>query len=161
MSTDMTSQMRSTDYAHTERIAAALGKKLKGGELIELVSDLGGGKTTFVRGLTSGFGSSDHVASPTFTISREYKTTDERNLTLYHFDFYRLDEPGLVATELAEVIDDPQAVIAIEWANIVHDILPKEHVTVNIKSIGVTERDIIFEYPSSLSYLFEVFEGLN
>jgi tRNA threonylcarbamoyladenosine biosynthesis protein TsaE len=128
---------------------------LKGGEVIELVSDLGGGKTTFVRGLTEGLGSSDHVASPTFTISRQYKTADQRNLTLYHFDFYRLDEPGIVAAELAEVIDDPQAIVAIEWASIVHDVLPKDHVTLTLKSVGETTRDITFEYPSSLAYLFE------
>jgi tRNA threonylcarbamoyladenosine biosynthesis protein TsaE len=151
----MTLQMHSTDFAQTERIAAELGKKLKGGEVIELVSDLGGGKTTFVRGLTSGLGSNDHVASPTFTVSREYKTADERNLTLYHFDFYRLDEPGIVAAELAEVIGDPHAVIAIEWASIVHNALPQEHVTVIIQSVGETERDITFEYPVSLAYLFK------
>ncbi len=123
--------------------------------MIELVSDLGGGKTTFVRGLASGFGSDDHVASPTFTIAREYKSNDDRGLTLHHFDFYRLSEPGLVAAELAEVIDDSHAVIAIEWASIVHDTLPKEHVTVSIKNAGATARDITFEYPHSLTYLFE------
>src|SRR5690606_22283628 len=49
----------------TERLAEQLGKKLRGGEVIELISDLGGGKTTFTRGLAKGVGSSDRVASPT------------------------------------------------------------------------------------------------
>jgi tRNA threonylcarbamoyladenosine biosynthesis protein TsaE len=61
----MTWQTQSIDFEHTELLAERLGKKLKGGEVIELVSDLGGGKTTFVRGLARGMGSPDHVASPT------------------------------------------------------------------------------------------------
>jgi tRNA threonylcarbamoyladenosine biosynthesis protein TsaE len=50
-------------------VAKSIGARLKGGECIELTSDVGGGKTTFVRGLVSGAGSTDHVSSPTFTIS--------------------------------------------------------------------------------------------
>jgi tRNA A37 threonylcarbamoyladenosine biosynthesis protein TsaE len=74
---------------------------------------------------------------------------------LHHFDFYRLDQPGIVATELAEIIDDSNAVIAIEWANAVHDILPVQHVTVTIKNMGETAREVTFEYPPSLAYLIE------
>jgi tRNA threonylcarbamoyladenosine biosynthesis protein TsaE len=148
----MTWQTQSIDFEHTELLAERLGKKLKGGEVIELVSDLGGGKTTFVRGLARGMGSPDHVASPTFTVTREYQAGA---LTLHHFDFYRLDQPGIVATELAEIIDDSNAVIAIEWANAVHDILPVQHVTVTIKNMGETAREVTFEYPPSLAYLIE------
>lgn len=88
----------------TEVIAKNIGHHVKGGETIELVSDLGGGKTTFVHGLTAGVGSVDAVASPTFTISRQYKAG---KLTIYHFDFYRLKEAGIMADELAEVINHP------------------------------------------------------
>ena len=65
-----TCDITSTSIEDTERIAALLGSNLRGGELIELASDLGGGKTTFTRGLVRGGGSDDSVASPTFTISR-------------------------------------------------------------------------------------------
>src|SRR5690606_23307454 len=82
----------------TEQFAQILASKLRGGEVIELVSDLGGGKTTFTRGLVGGLKSTDTVASPTFTISREY--TGGR-LHVYHFDFYRLGEAGIVGDELA------------------------------------------------------------
>src|SRR5262245_31168810 len=64
MSTDMTRQISSASSAETEELAQSLGRRLKGGEVIELVSDLGGGKTTFVRGLAKGAGSPDKVASP-------------------------------------------------------------------------------------------------
>jgi tRNA threonylcarbamoyladenosine biosynthesis protein TsaE len=103
MSTVMTWQTDTTGYEQTEQLAARLGRNLKGSEVFELISDLGGGKTTFVRGLACGMGSTDHVASPTFTISREYVAGE---LALFHFDFYRLSDPGVVAIELAEFIHE-------------------------------------------------------
>ena len=56
----------------TERFGALVGSNLKGGEVIELVSDLGGGKTTLVRGIARGSGSADHVTSPSFTLRNDY-----------------------------------------------------------------------------------------
>jgi tRNA threonylcarbamoyladenosine biosynthesis protein TsaE len=134
----------------TEALAAAIGKRLKGGEVIELVSDLGGGKTAFVRGLARGLGSEDHVASPTFTISREYHAD---KLTLYHFDFYRLHDPGIMAAELAEFIDDPGAVVAIEWSDVVRHVLPEKRLTVRLKLTGEQSREISFEFSPELGYL--------
>jgi len=123
---------------------------LRGGEVVELVSDVGGGKTTFVRGLAKGMGSSDKVASPSFTLSREYRAGE---LTMFHFDFYRLNDPGIVANELAEVVGDPQAVVVVEWADIVEDVLPDERLTIHISSIDDTEREFRFSCPESLRYL--------
>jgi len=148
----MTWQTQSAGSAQTEALAEKLAKNFRGGEIIELTSDLGGGKTTFVRGLARGMGSSDHVASPTFTVSREYKAGD---LTLYHFDFYRLNDPGIVADELAEFIEDQKAVVVVEWAGIVSGVLPAGHVTILLRATGETTRDIQITYPESLAYILE------
>ncbi|HEX7368588.1 MAG TPA: tRNA (adenosine(37)-N6)-threonylcarbamoyltransferase complex ATPase subunit type 1 TsaE [Candidatus Saccharimonadales bacterium] len=150
MSIGLTYKIVSTSLDDTARLAEVIGSRLKGGEVIELVSDLGGGKTTFVRGLAKGMGSVDRVASPSFTISREYHAEGK---TLYHFDFYRLPDPGLVANELAEVVGDPRAVVAVEWADVVEGILPAERLTIYIKSSGETVREFTFEYPEKLAYL--------
>ncbi len=150
MSTEQTLQIRSTNLDETLAIAEAIGSKLRGGELIELVSDLGGGKTAFTRGLAIGMGSNDVVHSPSFTISNVYAAGD---LTMYHFDFYRLSEPGIIANELSEVIDDPKAVVVIEWANIVDDILPDTRISVRINTSSETDRQIELTYPDSLGYL--------
>lgn len=120
--------------------------------MLELVSDLGGGKTTFTRGLARGFGSSDRVASPTFTISRVYKAGPK---TMHHFDFYRLPEAGLIAEELAEVIGDQHCVTVVEWADIVQNVLPKERLTIEITKTADDGREFVFHYPDSLSYLME------
>lgn len=127
-----------------------MGERLRGGEVIELVSDVGGGKTTFVKSLAKGFGSTDPVASPSFTISREYVSGDK---TMYHFDFYRLGDPGIVANELAEVVGDPLGVVVVEWADIVDNVLPPEHLTIHIKSTGDTTRDFEIRYPEKFAYV--------
>lgn len=122
----------------TVGLGKKLGEKLRGGEVIELISDLGGGKTQLVRGMAEGMGSTDQVQSPSFTISRVYKSN---TLELHHFDFHRLDDPGIVKNELAEVIGQPNAVVAIEWADSVADILPDDRLTVTIKPTGDTNRE--------------------
>lgn len=152
MSTDLTWQTVSTSLDDTVQLAETLGSRLRGGETIELVSDLGGGKTTFVRGLAKGMGSNDKVASPSFTLSREYRAGDK---TLYHFDFYRLADPGIMANELAELTDDPQAVVVVEWADIVQDVLPERRLRIVITTTGETERRLTYGYPAELAYLVE------
>lgn len=127
-----------------------LGSRLRGGEVIVLSSDLGGGKTAFVRGLAKGMGSSDHVSSPTFTVSREYKAG---KLTMYHFDFYRLQEPGVIAAELEEFLHDETAVVVIEWGAIVEGILPNDKLAISITRTGETERHFTLTYPERLAYL--------
>jgi len=142
----------STSSGQTETLAESIGRRLRGGEVIELVSDLGGGKTTFTRGLARGAGSDERVASPTFTISREYKTP---KFTVAHFDFYRLGEAGIVGDELTEVVGDKHYVTVVEWGEVVHDVLPAGRLTVRIAQTGDDTRRITFEYPSQLAYLME------
>lgn len=152
MSTVTTWETNSSSSDQTEQLAAKLGANLRGGEVIELVSDLGGGKTTFTRGLVRGAGSNDKVGSPTFTLSREYATP---NFTVAHFDFYRLSEAGIVADELAEVVSDPAYVVVVEWGEIVHDVLPENRLTLRLTQTGEDTRKLAFEYPLELAYVLE------
>lgn len=152
MSTVMTWQMRSTSSSDTELLGEKLGANLRGGEVIELVSDLGGGKTTLTKGIVRGAGSTERVASPTFTVSREYRTPV---CTIVHFDFYRLAEAGIVARELDEFIGDQAYAVIIEWADIVQDVLPPERLTIQISQAGNDERTITVMYPEALAYLLE------
>lgn len=137
----------------TQKVAAAIGKVLRGGEVFELVSDLGGGKTTFVKGLALGLDITELVQSPTFTISRLYKARDD--LELHHFDFYRLDQPGVMAEELTESLQQPNAIVVVEWGNIVHQVLPKNRLRLHIHNAGSTTRRLIFTIPAEYEYLAE------
>lgn len=138
----------------TETVAAAVGARLRGGEVIELNSDLGGGKTTFVRGLARGAGSTDHVASPTFTVSREYGCPD--GLVLHHYDFYRLGEDaGIMADELSEVLQDYRSVVIVEWSQAVAHVLPAEHIVISLHRTGDEGRRIEAIYPQEAAYLIQ------
>ena len=134
----------------TQKLSSKLGSRLKGGELIVLASDLGGGKTSLVKGLVSGAGSKDLVSSPSFTICNQYTTPE---LTIYHFDFYRLNDAGIIAKQLEEVNHDAEAVVVIEWPNIVISNLPEDRLTIELSVSGENSRVIKISYPDSLSYL--------
>lgn len=140
----------STSAAQTEQIAATIGSQLRGGEVIELVSDLGGGKTTFTRGLVHGAGSSDRVASPTFTVSRVYEGP---KFAVHHFDMYRLAEAGMVGHEFEDLLGDTQVVIVAEWANVLDNVLPADRLRVTITRTGDETRQLEFEYPRQLNYV--------
>ena len=150
MSIARTFRTDSTSLENTESLAAQTGSKLRGGEVIALNSDLGGGKTAFVRGLARGMGSDDHVSSPTFTIGQEYRTPQ---LTLYHFDFYRLSEPGIMALELEESLADTNGVVAIEWGESVAGVLPERRLSIDITKLSETSRQFIISCPQELEYL--------
>jgi len=138
----------------TEAYAAAIGSRLKGGECLELTSDIGGGKTTFTRGLLRGMGSDALVSSPTFTIGKQYPAGV---LTVYHFDFYRLQEPGIVAEELLESLADSKAVIVIEWGSTMHGVLPKQRILIEIEKTAESDsqRKITMNTPSEFMYVSE------
>lgn len=115
-----------------------LGRLVTGGEIIELVGDVGAGKTTFVKGLAKGLGIDEAIQSPTFTINRMYETSG--GLRLAHYDFYRLNEPGIMQQELVEDINDSKTVTVIEWAAIVDGVLPNSRVTIRFRAPSETTR---------------------
>jgi tRNA threonylcarbamoyladenosine biosynthesis protein TsaE len=145
MSTGLMWQIRSTGSDDTEQLAELLGRLLSPPRLIELRADLGGGKTTFVRGLARGLGSKDTVSSPSFTLSRIYKF---KGGEIHHFDFYRLAEPGVLKDQLAESLKEKKVITVVEWSGIVQDVLPEDRITVEFKPVETDseEREITFLY---------------
>ena len=129
---------------HSEAEMKALGQRLggflHGGEVIELVGDVGAGKTTLTKGLAAGLGVDEDVQSPSFTISRVYDTPSE--LRLSHYDFYRLQDAGIMADELHETVNDPKSITIIEWAEIVSGVLPNDRLTVRITSPSESTRSV-------------------
>lgn len=117
-----------------------LGAMLHGGECIELVGDVGAGKTTLTKGIALGLSIDEPVQSPTFTISRLY---DGRNdITLAHYDFYRLQDAGIMANELDEVARNDATVTVVEWGGIVNAVLPNDRLTIMIAATGENERSL-------------------
>lgn len=142
-----------TRSAHeTEQLGEDIGRRLLGGEVIELMSDLGGGKTTFVRGLARGAGSTDHVASPTFTVSKVYKSP---HFAVHHFDFYRLAQPGLMEHELQDLVGDKEAVVVTEWGDLLVHVLPHKRLKIEIEQLDTESRAIYVTADETLAYLIE------
>jgi tRNA threonylcarbamoyladenosine biosynthesis protein TsaE len=151
MNTVMIWQTLSTGSAETERLGEILGSYLKPPGVVELLSDLGGGKTTFVKGLARGVGSKDTVTSPTFTLNQIYRAKD--GVQIAHHDFYRLSEAGIMANELAESLNDDKTVTVVEWGGVVEDVLPKDRLTIEFKPVAsnTDERQITITYPENLA----------
>lgn len=128
------------DESEMKIFGKAIGTFLKGGDFIELVGDVGSGKTTLTKDIAVGMGVEDNVQSPSFTINRVYRGRD--NLTLTHYDFYRLDDAGIMANELRESAADKDMVTIIEWAGVVCDILPIDRLTIKISSPTENDREL-------------------
>lgn len=129
-----------TDPNDMNEFGASLGALLTGGIVIELIGDVGAGKTTLTKGIAAGLGVQDNVQSPSFTISQVYEARD--NLQLAHYDFYRLKDAGIMQDELSEVVHDPQIITVIEWAEIVEGVLPDDRLTITITPTAETVREV-------------------
>lgn len=97
----------------TEALGEALGRQLRGGEVIAYLGGLGAGKTAFTRGLARGLEIHERITSPTYTIVNEYLTG---RLPLFHFDMYRLETADDLFDIGWEDYLQRGGVCAVEWS---------------------------------------------
>ena len=134
----------------TNELARDLAKKLSRPGLVELVGDLGAGKTTFIKGLVAALGKVA-ASSPSFTVENVYQLASG---PISHFDFYRLDEAGVLAPQLAEALDDQQRLVFIEWGKLVEDQLPSKRLMIFFSFLKEeNHRQLDFLTPPELSHL--------
>ena len=121
-------------------IGLKLAQKLKKGDCVALIGDLGSGKTVLTKGLAKGLGvkNARYVNSPTFVIIKEYKG----KLPLYHFDLYRLNKSTVIDAESYEEYFYGDGVTVIEWADKIRELLPKRYIEVKLKVAGENKRKI-------------------
>ena len=112
----------------------ALGKKTgelaKPGTVIALTGDLGVGKTVFTQGLAAGLGIEEPVSSPTFTIVQVY---EGGRLPLYHFDVYRIADPGEMEEIGYEDYFYGRGVCLVEWSVQIEELLPEDALRVRLE----------------------------
>ena len=127
--------------AQTTALGKRLAPQLKGQNLL-LFGDLGLGKTTFVRGLATGFGITAAVKSPTFILERTFTLPD--NQQFVHLDFYRLNNIELEMTlHLQELFADQESTVAIEWAERLDPrTLPHERTEITFQELGPDQRRV-------------------
>jgi len=110
---------------------------------------LGGGKTTFLQGFAKKLGIKEKILSPTFVIMRKFKIRENscpnscKFVGFYHIDCYRIEKPKeILDLGFREIIQDPQNIMAIEWAEKIKKILPKNTLWINFKFISQAKREI-------------------
>ncbi len=131
----------------TFEFAKKLAQKLKGGEIIGLVGDLGAGKTIFTKGIAAGLGIKQNITSPTFVLMKVYevKSLKFKVKSLCHIDAYRIKTPqDIIAIGAEEYFNRPGTVTVIEWADNIKKILPKKTRYINLLQEGKRKRKIIF-----------------
>lgn len=120
-------------------IGEKFARELSRPACLQLIGDVGAGKTTLVRGLAKGLGVEEPVTSPSYTISKRYEFPGG---VLIHYDFYRLDEPGIMSEDLEEALALEDAVVVVEWGGEVEGILPPDTKRIEIKYIDEEKREI-------------------
>jgi len=154
-------QERSLSAGETERIAGALARKLlrmrrtaKKALVVRLKGNLGSGKTTFVRGFLKTCGVRGPIASPTFVLVRRYRIPKKNpgGIThILHIDAYRIAKPAeLSMLGFKEWLNDPGALIMIEWPERVRSILPPSALRIGLKH-GRKKHERIITLPHTLS----------
>ncbi len=149
-----TLEYASTHPEQTVAIGRCLGEILRGGDFLALCGPLGAGKTQFIKGVAAGLGvpPDEPVVSPTFVLIREYAG----RLKLYHIDAYRLSGAGeLWALGLEEMAAEPDAVVAVEWADRTPEAIPGDACRIDLEHVGPAERQlrICWDGPDRLARL--------
>lgn len=109
----------------TEAFGRRLAALLPDGCVVSLHGTLGAGKTVLARGLARGFGITEPVTSPTFTIVQEYPRPDGGRL--YHLDLYRIQNAtDAVGFGIEEFLFQPRSVAVVEWSERITELLEAE-----------------------------------
>jgi tRNA threonylcarbamoyladenosine biosynthesis protein TsaE len=133
MSEGLPIEVALADEAATLALGRRLAALLQPGMYMALHGDLGAGKTTLTRGVLRGLGYDGRVKSPTYALVEVYKLS---RLDLYHFDFYRFEDPReLLDAGLAEAFN-PASVCIVEWPEKARGYLPEADLDIRLALAG-------------------------
>ncbi len=125
----------------TAAIAVALAKRVRGGDVVALYGDLGAGKTTFAQAFAKALGVKERVQSPTFILMHEHRLKRKGGPAYFlHADAYRADAEEFRAIGFDEYLGRADAVVLVEWAERIGELLPKRRIEVRLKHLGGDRR---------------------
>jgi len=126
--------------SETIQIGKSIGSLLLPGDVVALVGELGAGKTQFIKGLAAGAGirKPAYVSSPSFTLINEY----EGKIPFYHIDLFRLETEKEAGDLGLEEYFQGIGITAIEWADKIPSLLPREMLFIHIAYAGKNTRSL-------------------
>ena len=131
----------SKNYEETFQLGLELSKQIKSGDAFGLIGELASGKTSFVKGILKGLDYKYEVTSPTFTLINEYNA----KIKVIHMDFYREENiQRWYNLGFHDVLND-DAIIIIEWADLLLDLLPENIVKIYFNHLSNNHRKIYTE----------------
>lgn len=112
--------------------------------VLAFVGPIGAGKTTFIKKLVHSYGYDEaDITSPTFNYVNIYRT---KHKLIYHFDLYRLHtQEDFLEAGFQEYLDDPDALVIIEWPEIIMDLIKEKSLLVEIDYIDEQSREMIIK----------------
>lgn len=143
-------RLPTTDYLthsaeETFELAYRIGEAITEPTVFLLQGDLGAGKTVFAKGIAAGLDIDPaEVNSPTFTLVNQH----EGRMRFYHLDLYRIEGGGdeLIELGLQEMLNEPNAVVLIEWPERLSAVAIPQAVQVTINDLGGDERRLSLCY---------------
>lgn len=131
----------------TQKLGQIIAKLLLSGKLkkriLALEGELGGGKTTFLKGFAKGLGIKEKILSPTFVLIKKFEISNSKFRNFYHIDCYRIKSKNeILRLGFKRIIKEPRNVVAIEWANKIKDLLPKNTLFLKFKVLTLVQRNI-------------------
>ena len=121
----------------TEKVGEEFGKRLKLGDIVLVIGELGAGKSVFIRGIAKGLKVKEIVKSPSFVILQEF----EGKYPFYHVDLYRVNTQDTNELGIFELMD--KGIVCIEWGERILPILKHvKKIVVTIKKLDGNLREI-------------------
>jgi tRNA threonylcarbamoyladenosine biosynthesis protein TsaE len=122
----------------TKVLADKISYIIEPGDIVVVNGNLGSGKTTLIQYICLNY-KIYNVSSPTFSIVNEYTGTHK----VFHFDFYRLKKiDELYDLGFEDYLNDSEAIIFIEWGNLIYEIIPNPYYEIHIKHFSSNNREI-------------------
>ena len=129
-----------TSLADIDGAAREFLQKTCGCKHFAFYGSMGAGKTTFIKALCKALGVAGTVTSPTFALINEYNAGN--NGMVYHFDFYRINNPGEVFDIGCEEYFASGGYCFVEWPEKAEIALPSDICRIDIEELPDGNRTI-------------------
>ncbi|KKQ70909.1 MAG: ATP/GTP hydrolase [Candidatus Peregrinibacteria bacterium GW2011_GWA2_38_36] len=153
----LSSLYTSKNEINTTKFAQNMVKSMNFKGVICLYGEIGAGKTVFAKGCAEALGvNKSKIKSPTFSFIREYK---EKGLEMYHCDFYRINnDDEILHHTLDEIMKKKNALVIIEWAQNLSQVLPKNRIDIFFEYKAKNSRKLTIKFPQNTDWILDLYK---